>query len=84
MQNSSLVGQTAQNFIDQFQLAENYQNSASMELVGDDGLFTPASHGYHANMSSRPNSSLDAYNQLYFIDDEDDSQRNVMIYGDRA
>jgi len=84
MQNSSLVGQTAQNFIDQFQLAESYQNSASSELVGDDGLFTPASHGYHANMSSRPNSSLDAYNELYFIDDEDDSQRNVMIYGDRA
>jgi len=84
MQNSSLIGQTAQNFIDQFQLAENYQNSASSELVGDDGLFTPASHGYHANMSSRPNSSLDAYNELYFIDDEDDSQRNVMIYGDRA
>ena len=85
MQNSTLIGHTAQNFIDQFQLAENYQNSASAELVGgEDSIFTPASHGYHANMSSRPNSSLDAYNELYFIDDEDDSQRNVMIYGDRA
>lgn len=82
MQNTTTIGHTAQNFIDQFQLAENYQNSAASEITD---IFTPASHGYHANMSYRPNSSIDATHSLYFIDDEDDSMNNgITKYGDRA
>lgn len=84
MQDSTLIGKTAQNHIDQFQLAENHQNSASAELMGPGGIFTPASHGYHANMSYRPNLTIDASHELYFADDEDDLQKNVMKYGDTA
>lgn len=82
IQDDTMIGKTAQNFIDQFQLAENYQNSAASDVTD---IFTPASHGYHANMAYRPNSSIDATHELYFIDDEDDTLKNgVMKYGDRA
>lgn len=90
LQNSTQIGKTAQNFPDQLTMAKNYQNSADRPLFGngqDNPLFTPVSHGYHANMSYRPNSALEANEALYFID-KDDLENNfsneVTKYGDMA
>jgi len=48
-----------------------------------DEWLAPASHGYHANMSYRPNSNIPAHNSLYFIDNEDGIQldNGSNIYG---
>lgn len=67
MQSTNMLGEAAQNFPDQFSLAKNYQDTGGVEL---DEWLAPASHGYHANMSYRPNSNILAHNSLYFIDNE--------------
>ena len=80
MQSTNMLGEAAQNFPDQFSLAKNYQNTGGVDL---DEWLAPASHGYHANMSYRPNSNIPAHNSLYFIDNEDGIQldNGSNIYG---
>jgi hypothetical protein len=94
MQNPTQIGKTAQLYNDQFDLARDYQNSASRELFGagtpedaHGGLFTPMSHGYHANMTYRSHNDVDARMDLYFLDDEDkqnDYRNQITNYGDTA
>lgn len=87
IQNPAQIGKTAQLYNDQFDLARSYQDSASRELFGDGGLFTPMSHGYHANMTYRSTDDTDARMSLYFLDDEDkenDFRNQITNYGDRA
>ena len=92
MQNPTQIGKTAQLYNDQFDLARDYQNTASRELFGDDGsrygpMFTPMSHGYHANMTYRSHNDVDARMDLYFLDDEDkqnDYRNQITNYGDTA
>ena len=57
IQNATQLGKTAQMFNDQFDLARSYHNSVSRDLFGEDGIFGLMSHGYHANMPYRPNST---------------------------
>jgi hypothetical protein len=87
LQDATQMGKTAQMFNDQFDLAKNYHNSASRDLFGENGIFTPMSHGYHANMPYRPNSTIEATTDLYFLDDEDlnnDFRNDIVKYGDNA
>jgi hypothetical protein len=87
IQDPTQIGKTAQLYNDQFQLAKNYQDSASRELFGENGLFAPMSHGYHANMTYRSNDDTDARMDLYAMDDEDrnnDFRNQITNYGDSA
>jgi hypothetical protein len=87
IQDATQLGKTAQMFNDQFDLARSYHDSAKRDLFGEDGLFALMSHGYHANMPYRPNSTIEATMDLYFLDDEDlnnDFRNEITKYGDNA
>ena len=91
-QDETAMGKTAQLFVDSFDMARSYYDSASSELVGNapDGgsIFIPASHGPHANMPSRPHSNVNAHHSLLYTDINDGEKvilrdPSVTIYGDR-
>lgn len=87
LQSPTQIYEVAQNFPDEQSMARNYQDSASKELIGNNGVFTITSlNGFNGGrMPYVERSKIDASQDLYHLDQEDienDIRGQISNYGD--